>query len=202
MVAVLKHSLGIVRLLVARGAQLDITCDRGLRPGTTVFRMALEGESSMSHSFSSSLEPIPVAEQSRGGLCFCGLSAEVAIACMHGSRLDLDGAAEDDRAHTALTWAAESGLPDVVRELLRHGANVSHCDADGSTLTSWAAYGGNVGVLRAVDDYLAKDSLLEMVDKPWLLRPEGTCWWRTGPTLIIATTVARLQPPSRPTKSI
>jgi hypothetical protein len=31
---------------------------------------------------------------------------------------------------------------------------------------SWAAYGGNVGVLHAVDDYLAKDSLLEMVDKP------------------------------------
>ncbi|KAJ0414244.1 hypothetical protein BJY00DRAFT_319004 [Aspergillus carlsbadensis] len=43
MVAVLKHSLGIARLLVARGASLNITCDRGLRAGTTAFRMALYG---------------------------------------------------------------------------------------------------------------------------------------------------------------
>jgi ankyrin repeat protein len=83
----------------------------------------------------------------------------------HGKDLDLDVAAEGDRAQTALTWAAQSGSPDVVRELFCHGADVNHCDADGGTLLTWAAYGGNVDVLHAAVDFLGIDLLLEVEDK-------------------------------------
>ncbi|KAL3440438.1 ankyrin repeat-containing domain protein [Aspergillus insuetus] len=171
MVAVLKHSLGIVRLLVARGAQLDITCDRGLRAGTAAFRMALEGERPdvAQLLLESGADPNGRTKQGRTLLMRAIQQKWQSLACSilrkHGSNLDLDVAAEDDRAQTALTWAAQSGFPDVVRELLRHGANAHHCDADGGTLITWAAYGGNVDVLRTVVDYLDKNSRLEVQDQ-------------------------------------
>jgi ankyrin repeat protein len=171
MVAVLKHSLGIVRLLVARGAQLDITCDRGLRAGTTAFRMALEGEKPdvAQLLLESGADPNGRTKQGRSLLMRAiqhnWQSLAYDMLRKHGSNLDLDVAGEDDWAQTALTWAAQSGFPDVVRELLRHGANANHCDADGGTLLAWAAYGGNLDVLRTVVDHLDKNSRLGVQDK-------------------------------------
>ncbi|KAL4875155.1 ankyrin repeat-containing domain protein [Aspergillus karnatakaensis] len=197
MTAVLCQSLKAIKLLVEAGADLNAKCDRGLRDGTTAFRMALECETSHIAQFLLEAGADCTGKTKQGktllmrainqwpswsgylqlreqwyGIDLGVLRREdlnelaLDMLGMHGSKLDINAIVPGDKNRTALTYAARIGHAGLVRELLRLGADTSHRDADGGTILTWAACGGNPDVLDILVEYGCDlNVLLEVGDK-------------------------------------
>ncbi|KAL4967012.1 ankyrin repeat-containing domain protein [Aspergillus stella-maris] len=83
----------------------------------------------------------------------------------HGANLDIDSISAFSVERTALGWAAGRGYVDVVRELLRLGADPLYRDSLGQTTFSFAAQGGSVEAMVALVEHIKSTSSVDTQER-------------------------------------
>lgn len=168
MVAVLAGSLPLVKRLVAAGAELEAENDSLLRQGSTALMMAMDAPKPDIAQFLFDSGASATGKAKRGKTLLVraiqrkwqGLA--LGMLQRHGSALDIEALPSKGIKRTPLSWAACLGYVDIVRELLKLGANPAHCDPDGCSALYWATYGGNMEVISSVAERMQRDGCVDI----------------------------------------
>lgn len=168
MVAVLAGTLPLVKKLVAAGADLEAENDSGLRKGSTALMMAMDGPNPdiAQFLFDSGASATGTAKRGTSLLVraiqrkWRGLALDMLK--RHGSALDIEALPSKGIKRTALSWAASLGYVEIVRELLRLGADPAHCDPDGRSALYWATYGGNKEIICSIVERMQRNGCMDI----------------------------------------
>jgi|GEM_PF-1887885 len=159
------HYARIVRLLLAKGADLEARDESGATP---LIRAAARGEDDVARLLlerGADIEAVDNAGQTAliAAACNCPIidmpDTEDALRALLASGARIE--ARDKRGYTALLAAADWGRDGLAQLLLDHGANMEARDNRGNTALLIAAAGGAMPTAAAVRLLLARGAAIE-----------------------------------------